>query len=486
MEHQSPYHHKCPICLNSIENSGANTLAPVLIFVGWLSRPWAEAVADISDKAVECGHYVKIVDISKFTYPPAPKPIEAVLKGYRSLVNIPVQSIEGQEIEVDNASEYFLNQHTAISSELMTKYRGAPSLLLTRTFSMEMSMLKSLSSSLYQQVVDTCDSNALWVIPNGRLSHQRALSSAADDLNTNVMFYELSRFPDRYFLRGYSPHQRKELQGEFLELKDTVPLVFLNSAQQYLVDRTSNESVSNRFTRRFNNTSIGLSSREISGKVAVFFSSSRDELEALGPDWSLSGWEDQYEAFDAIMGHLQNCGFTIILRLHPNLANKSSTDIRTEIQKIDALKKSHPALKVYYPRDRTNSYALLNVADVVVVARSTIGLEGLAKGKKVVHVGDTFYDLLPGLLRFGRSSKITDLESFLKGELRAGGEAVSFLAFEYYRDALRLSSGQIRPASLVEKLRYIFNKRTLLFFTSFSLAKILSLLAVLRYLVLRA
>ena len=65
-----------------------------------------------------------------------------------------------------------------------------------------------------------------------------------------------------------------------------------------------------------------------------------------------------------------------------------------EVKAIDGLAKNHPGLHVHWHNETTNSYDLVNNADLVVVERSTIGLEASLMGKPVIVCQATQWDQL--------------------------------------------------------------------------------------------
>ena len=117
------------------------------------------------------------------------------------------------------------------------------------------------------------------------------------------------------------------------------------------------------------------------------------EFAALGPEWHVQEWGDQWEAFDAVLSHLSQFDFSFYLRVHPNFATKSHASFFREKAHIEKLQGRHPALKVIWHDEQVNSYTLLNQTDVVVVWDSTIGLEASGRGLPVWELAASYFDL---------------------------------------------------------------------------------------------
>lgn len=124
------------------------------------------------------------------------------------------------------------------------------------------------------------------------------------------------------------------------------------------------------------------------GKINIMiFNSSADELAALGGEWDKDIlFKSQYEAIDYM---LSNSSPTIhyYLRIHPNLKNVHYKFV-TELYNLC---KNYANITVIEPSSDISSYALLDVADKVVVFGSTMGVEANFWGKSVILIGRSFY-----------------------------------------------------------------------------------------------
>lgn len=119
----------------------------------------------------------------------------------------------------------------------------------------------------------------------------------------------------------------------------------------------------------------------------VIFNSSSDEVAALGGDWdSEQLFESQYEATRFILSSI-NDNYHVYLRIHPNLLNvnhKHHLELYKLVDEFDNI-------TVIPPSDDVSSYALMDIADKVIVFGSTMGVEACYWDKPVILIGPSFY-----------------------------------------------------------------------------------------------
>lgn len=246
-------------------------------------------------------------------------------------------------------------------------------------------------------------------VPNGRVANQRAFIHAAKISGRKVLFYEIGRARNKAIYVGWHRiHDRVGTQQEALSAtKDMSDERVLDVAHEWIARRRKPSSDINQFAKAWRKSGHPAQIRE-STKTATFFSSSADEFSALGSEWNLQEWTDQYTAFDAIAGVLEKEGVRCRLRVHPNLTNKSRRHFWSEIKKIRTLSKAHPKLEVVWPTESVDSYELVEQSDYIVVARSTIGLEASAMGKCVWTTTPTRYDLIADIRKLWKSADVNE------------------------------------------------------------------------------
>jgi len=121
-------------------------------------------------------------------------------------------------------------------------------------------------------------------------------------------------------------------------------------------------------------------------KYASIFTSSIDEYFS-NLEFDHRGWGSQERAINKVASRLNEEGYEVVVRLHPNLANKSWVDIVTTFERIRKIK-----AEIILPWDEFSSYNLIEESDLVITWGSTIGLEALYLGKRVIYLGPTIYE----------------------------------------------------------------------------------------------
>lgn len=296
----------------------------------------------------------------------------------------------------------------ALESELLTYFR------LDRIPNSPYS--RELQASLRKAMHDVYRSlEILWsnsppdrvAIPNGRTSRQKAARLVATKLGIDVWLYENGRaLPDSYYLGKTQPHDRVSSQVELREGFRLPPAEIMEEqALSWLSDRQAKDSKTNLFSEKW--MELASFTKKDTDPVAVFFASSFDEFLAFGPMWRIDEWTHQFEAFDLIMSKMETEGFALVLRLHPNLASKSRAYFRREILAVKALMAKYPRLKIHWHNEPTNSYDLVRSADLVIVERSTIGLEASLMGKPVIACQATQWDQSVDVRQVLRRSDVT-------------------------------------------------------------------------------
>ncbi len=248
------------------------------------------------------------------------------------------------------------------------------------------------------------------VVPNGRAAEQRACILAASRAKRELLFYEIGRASQKAaYIGRHRIHDREGTQEAARNHASALSGVkTLSLANDWLGERTRPESELNQFSRTWNSRKRRIEAETSErSELAVFFSSSADEFTALGPEWDLQDWRDQYEAFDSILEHFEGRGIGCVLRVHPNLVNKSPRHFWSEVAKIRRLSREHPTLEIIWPHQPLDSYVLVRKADYVIVARSTIGLEASLMGKCVWATTPTRYDLLADVRQIWTKTAVT-------------------------------------------------------------------------------
>ena len=285
----------------------------------------------------------------------------------------------------------------AIDSDLTTYLRTDTPKIESWFYRYTRRKISETSRGVYWEVRNRLQSAHfdLVLIPNGRVPEQRLAWLAALDEKVKVEFYEIGRATEASYYRGGTQvHDRTNSQAEvFQATADLSDTEVDKVAAQWLSTRSHTGLAIHPFGEKWEaRKQSGTDQIQPKFLKAVFFSSSVDEFASYGESWNVHSWKDQYHAFGAVMRILQKNNVKCILRIHPNLLNKSGDNVKREIKQLRELKKQFPDLTIVPPGDKTNSYDLLEQADFVIVGRSTLGLEGSCMGKPVWTTTAARYD----------------------------------------------------------------------------------------------
>lgn len=397
-----------------------------VFFLYWRSEFWLQAALQQARKLASQGTQFTVVDMSHFHYPrQAPWRLSGkwVSPGgaHRALSHIFEEfGAHFTVLEVRKAGDGFpptpsvkQSLETAVQSSLNNCFRqsysnglGALSRLVKARWLSKASSVKLSAERLLTDLGATRVS-----IVNGRLFSQFAVALAAQNLSISVTFLEHSEFPGHLFSRSYRPHDRVAFQRDvekFARSEDRETIERLALEWENL--RRKVKSTTNPFSVRWKATS---SEKLQNARIALFLTSSSDEFESLDLDWKEGQWSDQYEGFDFVLKSIGHLNLIPVLRIHPNLANKSPIDALAELKKVGKLSNDNPALRLVDHASRVSTYELLKDADLVVVYNSTVGLEASMMGKHVVCLNSCWYDDIAEVFKLHRRDQINLLETYL-------------------------------------------------------------------------
>jgi hypothetical protein len=117
--------------------------------------------------------------------------------------------------------------------------------------------------------------------------------------------------------------------------------------------------------------------------------SSRNEVWGH-PDWSLR-WNSQTEAFDALMDQFSLSSSDLVLRAHPNWAERIGAHDGSRADAFFRAWAKRRGVLYIASTDRTSTLGLIEQADAVVVCGGSAALEAGILGKQVIAVGPSIY-----------------------------------------------------------------------------------------------
>lgn len=249
------------------------------------------------------------------------------------------------------------------------------------------------------------------VLSNGRFAAQRACAEAAKSLGIDISYLELDS-PNTFIWERYPIHDREAMQSEARKFFSKLSKHEIREAYEaWKGPRTGKAFAGNDFAGSWRTRETTDFLERISKPYDVFFTSSKDEFEAVGPQWWLDEWgKDQYAAFVAVLKKKQEIGDSSrsVIRVHPNLQTKSSSLQDLELEKLQSITREFPEVFVIGPKDPVNSYDLVKLANRVFVSNSTIGLEASALGKPVFCSRATRYDIAADVKRIHSQRDLTE------------------------------------------------------------------------------
>ncbi len=272
------------------------------------------------------------------------------------------------------------------------------------------------------------------IVPNGRVPDQRLALLACKNSGVPVEYYEIGRARENsYYLGSTQVHDRdgtqREVHAKTAHLSDSEAAGLAN---EWLATRMGTGLSIHPYNKNWKPKGASSSEKTSERSKAVFFSSSVDEFASYGGSWKKHLWSDQYDAFAEILTHLTRRSVDCVLRIHPNLQNKSRRYVAKELSRIREIKNQFPSLTVLGHMDSTNSYDLLEQADMVIIGRSTLGLEANASGKCVWTTTAARYDDVADVRNLLKSGDVT-AESLEPWEVDPRG-AQRFVAYWMIHD----------------------------------------------------
>jgi hypothetical protein len=127
-----------------------------------------------------------------------------------------------------------------------------------------------------------------------------------------------------------------------------------------------------------------------SNYMVVFYAQSEHEHSSTYLEGIEGRFTNQYEAFKALERVCERLHFDLVLKLHPNRFDSTST-IDSELEQNEWTDKISRKTKVIAKNSDVDTYQLLNDADLNVVWNSTVGVESFARAKPTLVLGNAHW-----------------------------------------------------------------------------------------------
>lgn len=361
-------------------------------------RIYKELVASVQESDMELHDF----DATRFRFPSASSPINA-------------RNNLDQTSDSSGAESSFQWDNRWFESEMLTYFSTTQPTSLFARYYLRKSKQRALKFANLLSAVLSKHSYDTIYIPNGRLGLAQIAAEIAKNrqiqicyLETNLPGYFSTIIPPRFFIGNFPVHERIAVQQATCEI-DTSEYNDRAVFDDWLLPRMIPSSDRNTFSRRWSSEEgIKSEGQNTQKRLNIFLTSSTDEFWALGPDWADHDWMDQYEAFDACIQTLRsNDEDSFVLRIHPNLINKSLPFVVRELKRIRWIRTRHPELEIVGPLSTKNTYSLILKSKRVFVSVSTIGLEASGLGVPVWCTMPNNYDLNTDVRRVHSKKLVT-------------------------------------------------------------------------------
>lgn len=228
---------------------------------------------------------------------------------------------------------------------------------------------------------------------NGRYLEIRPMMRLCEERGIHFQTHERGGTIEKYILCDNStPHSLAALAREIEEGWEKAPEGKHDRGKQFFVDRR------NRIMQSW----IVFTADQERGSLPADFDKDRKNIVLYNSSL------DEYEGIAGISGKIypnDNLGIARLLesfehradihfylRVHPNLKGLDNT----QVKELNEIARRFKNLTLIGAEEMTDTYALMDAADIVVVFGSTMGVEAAFWGKPVVLLGNSFYDRLKG------------------------------------------------------------------------------------------
>jgi hypothetical protein len=376
---------------------------------------------EVAKVGIDAGLAVSIVDLSHFTSRGRVQPFEMSLRRYiwksrLSPMNKLIEECAQLKIDFIQIPSFVSKDHQEEAKKLAgllpnslnelekwDLFKGHLGPSLTSHLVTLISMNEELNPTKYRKFLEEqiCHflhirdflmsllekkTNPIISIFNGRLPSMAAGVAAGENVNSRILWHEIGKTRDYYFLEDFSPHDRLRMQDAMSEFSAEFTELQLSEIWKVFTEKRKVDLATNKFLSFQKVDTSGLS--KVIPKSALILTSSPDETVGIGKSWLGVEWKNQYEALEFAYLRLKELGFVVTVRLHPNITTKSWTEYFRGIRAFRAYSQN-----VILPTDYINTYDLIDSSSIVVVWRSTTGLEANASGKPTFCLGLTRYDL---------------------------------------------------------------------------------------------
>lgn len=247
---------------------------------------------------------------------------------------------------------------------------------------------------------------------NGRMEVTRAITFACEKLGIPYLTQERTWFSHGLqFNANSNCLSLKDVSAINIEYRDK-PLTRLQaeSAAKLIAARFVRKNLNEWRAYNLNSENTSWPLKGKGGLKVLILPSSYNEFQGH-PDWK-NGWLSSTQAFDWALEKLNVKSSDIILRCHPNWAEKIGKKDGSKSQQyyIDWCKKA--GIHYIESSETANTFDLIQECDVLLVNGSSAALEAGACGKKIICLGHSTYEDAGFALHITEEKNINLLDYF--------------------------------------------------------------------------
>ncbi len=228
---------------------------------------------------------------------------------------------------------------------------------------------------------------------NGRDTYNRAVMDIAIKHNVNCYNMEIAR-PGGYLEKFVNtlPHNIKTRTSIIEDAWSNSDLSLekkMKIGTEYFRMKLKGEKLNDKIYTENQVSKLLPTEVDYNKKTFVLYTSSDDEFAAVGEEYDNPYFKDQNDGIfylaKLINEEFKDCN--LIIRMHPNLFGVE----HKYVQDLRGIKDMYPNVYLVLPESPVDTYALLKIAEKIIVFGSTIGVEANFWGKPVILLGKSFY-----------------------------------------------------------------------------------------------
>jgi len=198
----------------------------------------------------------------------------------------------------------------------------------------------------------------------------------------------------RFHLNNFQVQELGKLQNSWITERanfSTSMKEFARLEAKNWLSLQSSSSVKNQFLTSNNSDDFRDLIEANPNLVTIFTSSVEEDIYNLGED--TNGWDSQIQAIIECGKFLSKKSYSVLVRIHPNAANKSWLDLTTLVKNLES-----EGIGYVLPWEPISSYLLIRKSSLVGTWVSRIGIEAAAMGVPTFTLGLSPYSIASNLM----------------------------------------------------------------------------------------